>query len=131
MADHSVTTAQPQVTWLLARVNQGDKSAEEQLFRLVYDDLNRLARLRMSGERHQLTLQATALVHEVFMKLIGDTDGAGKCLNRGHFYSIAAEAMRRILVDRASTSTGCRRRTSAASPAPAARAPSRTSSTGR
>jgi RNA polymerase sigma factor (TIGR02999 family) len=86
-------------TVLLAAVEQGDPSAPERLLELVYDELRRLAIGKMAHERPGQTLQATALVHEAWLKLVGKSDR--KFENRAHFFSAAAEAMRRILIDRA------------------------------
>ena len=87
-----------QVTQILSAVEQGDPHAAEQLIPLVYDELRKLAAVRMAAEMPGHTLQATALVHEAYLRLVGDCqprawDG------RGHFFAAAAEAMRRILVD--------------------------------
>jgi RNA polymerase sigma factor (TIGR02999 family) len=88
------------VTEILARIEQGDPRAGEQLLPLVYDELRRLAAAKLAGEKPGQTLQATALVHEAYLRLVGD--GAGPDWNgRGHFFGAAAEAMRRILVERA------------------------------
>jgi RNA polymerase sigma factor (TIGR02999 family) len=87
------------VTRILDRAQQGDPKAAEELLPLVYSELRRLAAYRLAGERRQQTLQPTALVHEAWLKLSGDT---GREWNgRQHFFAAAAEAMRRILVDRA------------------------------
>jgi len=85
------------VTRLLDAAAAGDPAAAEQLIPLVYDELRRLAARRLAHERPEQTLDATALVHEAFIRLAGDHRFAG----RGHFFRVAAEAMRRILVDRA------------------------------
>jgi RNA polymerase sigma factor (TIGR02999 family) len=85
------------VTRILAQIEQGDPSAASQLLPLVYDELRRLAGQRLSGEKPGQTLQATALVHEAYLRLIGPTDQSWG--NRGHFFAAAAEAMRRILID--------------------------------
>jgi RNA polymerase sigma factor (TIGR02999 family) len=88
-----------EVTRILERAQRGDPKAAEELLPLVYDELRRLAAYRLAGERHQQTLQPTALVHEAWLKLSGDK---GREWNgRQHFFAAAAEAMRRILVDRA------------------------------
>ncbi len=87
------------VTRILDRAQQGDPKAAEELLPLVYGELRRLAAHRLAGERRQQTIQPTALVHEAWLKLSGDT---GREWNgRQHFFAAAAEAMRRILVDRA------------------------------
>jgi RNA polymerase sigma factor (TIGR02999 family) len=87
------------VTQILNAIGQGDPQAAADLLPLVYDELRKLA-ARMAEEKPGHTLQATALVHEAFLRLVGD--GGGPNWNgRGHFFSAAAEAMRRILVDQA------------------------------
>ena len=88
------------VTQILDRAQQGDPKAAEQLLPLVYDELHKLAAIKMAQERPGQTLQATALVHEAWLRLVGSEEQ--KAWNsRGHFFSAAASAMRRILVDRA------------------------------
>ena len=84
---------------MLAAVGNGDPAAAAELLPLVYDELRRLAHQRMAGEPSGLTLQPTALVHEAYIRLLGDQQVQWD--NRGHFFSAAAEAMRRILVERA------------------------------
>lgn len=88
------------VTKILNAIENGDPQAAGQLLPLVYDELRRLAARRMSREVAGQTLQPTALVHEAFLRLVGDEDCA-KWDSRGHFFSAAAEAMRRILIDNA------------------------------
>jgi len=88
------------VTRILASIERGDPHAAAQLLPLVYDELRRLAVARMAHERPDHTLQATALVHEAFLRLVG-TDDAGQWDGRAHFFAAAAEAMRRILVENA------------------------------
>ena len=83
-------------TEILQAIEQGDAKAAEQLLPLVYEELRRLAAHKMSGEAPGHTLQATALVHEAWLRL-----GDGVFANRAHFFAAAAEAMRRILVERA------------------------------
>ncbi len=85
------------ITLALDAINRGDNKATEELFTLVYGELRRLAVARMAGEAAGQTLQPTALVHEVWLKLVGDGDRTWK--NRGHFIGTAANAMRRILID--------------------------------
>jgi RNA polymerase sigma factor (TIGR02999 family) len=85
------------VTQLLNDIQQGDPHAAEQLLPLVYDELRRLAAEKMAQEKPSQTLQATALVHEAYLRLVGDQQFDG----RGHFFAAAAEAMRRILINRA------------------------------
>lgn len=89
------------VTQILSRIDSGDSSAAEQLLPLVYDELRKLAAAKLSNEKPGQTLQATALVHEAFLRLLGP-DGTKQSWNsRGHFFAAAAEAMRRILVESA------------------------------
>jgi RNA polymerase sigma factor (TIGR02999 family) len=88
-----------QVTYILDRVHQGDPKAAAELLPMVYDELRRLAAHRLAGDRKQHTLQPTALVHEAWLKISGDQQRAWN--GRQHFFAAAAEAMRRILVDRA------------------------------
>jgi RNA polymerase sigma factor (TIGR02999 family) len=87
------------VTQILNRANDGDPKAAAELLPLVYDELRRMAAYRLGSERNQHTLQPTALVHEAWLKLSGDPDRRWN--GRRHFFAAAAEAMRRILVDRA------------------------------
>ena len=86
------------VTELLGRVRGGDRAATDELFPLVYDELRRLAAEAMGHERSSHTLQATALVHEAYLRLVGPGVGWE---SRGHFFGAAAQAIRRILVDHA------------------------------
>jgi RNA polymerase sigma factor (TIGR02999 family) len=86
------------VTHILSAIEQGDPQAAEQLLPLVYDELRQLAAQRLAHEKPGQTLQATALVHEAYLRLVGQ--GAEQHWDsRGHFFSAAAEAMRRILVE--------------------------------
>ncbi len=87
------------VTQILQRSEQGDSSAAGELLPIVYEQLKAIARHRMAGERSGHTLQATALVHEAFVRLIGPRQKPWQ--GAGHFYTAAAEAMRRILLDHA------------------------------
>jgi len=88
------------VTRILSAIEHGDSGASEQLLPLVYDELRKLAAQRLAQERPGQTLQATALVHDAYLRLVGA--GESKDWNgRGHFFAAAAEAMRRILVNRA------------------------------
>ena len=87
------------VTRILSAIEQGDPSAAEQLLPLVYDELRKLAAERMAHEKPGQTLQATALVHEAYLRLV-DQDKAQHWNSRGHFFAAAAEAMRRVLVNR-------------------------------
>lgn len=89
-----------EVTRILSAIEQGDPHATEQLVPLVYEELRRLAAQRLSQESPGQTLQATALVHEAFLRLV-DAENAGGWNSRGHFFGAAAEAMRRILIDSA------------------------------
>jgi RNA polymerase sigma factor (TIGR02999 family) len=88
------------VTRILSAIEQGDSQAAEQLLPLVYDELRRLAAQKMARESPGQTFQATALVHEAYLRLV-DTDKVQRWNSRGHFFAAAAEAMRRILVERA------------------------------
>jgi RNA polymerase sigma factor (TIGR02999 family) len=85
---------------ILAALNRGDRIAAEKLLPLVYDELRVLAAQRMAQERPGQTLNATALVHEAYLRLVKDPEGANWD-GRGHFFAAAAEAMRRILVENA------------------------------
>ena len=88
------------LTRILADIQRGDRHAAGQLLPLVYDELRRLAAARLAREAPGQSLQATALVHEAYLRLVGpDPDRAFD--GRGHFFAAAAEAMRRILIDRA------------------------------
>src|SRR5678816_1385352 len=86
-----------EVTKVLDRIRVGEAGAAEQLLPLVYGELRKLAAMKMAAEPCGHTLDATALVHEAFLRLVGDQQFDG----RGHFFAAAAEAMRRILVDHA------------------------------
>ena len=86
------------VTRILSEVEQGDPHAAEQLLPLVYDELRRLAAQKLAQEKPGQTLQATALVHEAYLRLV-DVDKAQHWDSRGHFFASAAEAMRRILIE--------------------------------
>jgi RNA polymerase sigma factor (TIGR02999 family) len=88
------------VTRILADIEQGDPQAAEQLLPLVYDELRKLAAQKMAHENPGQTLQATALVHDAYIRLV-DAEKAQRWNSRGHFFAAAAEAMRRILVDHA------------------------------
>src|SRR5215471_7545188 len=87
-------------TRILSAIEQGDPSAADQLLPLVYDELRRLAAERLAHEKPGQTLQPTALVHEAYLRLV-DVDQAQHWNSRGHFFAAAAEAMRRILVEKA------------------------------
>ena len=86
-----------EVTRILSAIEQGDPHAAAQMFPLVYDELRKLAAQKLAQERPGQTLDATALVHEAYLRLVGDQQFP----NRRHFFAAAAEAMRRILIDRA------------------------------
>jgi len=86
------------VTHILSAIEQGDPSAAEQLLPLVYEELRKLAAQKMREEKPGQTLQATALVHEAYIRLV-DVEKAQHWDSRGHFFAAAAEAMRRILVE--------------------------------
>ncbi len=88
------------VTRILSQIEQGDPQAAEKLLPLVYDELRKLAAVKLVREKSGQTLQATALVHEAYVRLVDQTTPQGFD-NRGHFFAAAAEAMRRILVERA------------------------------
>src|SRR5262245_55424186 len=88
------------VTRILSAIEQGDPHAAEQLLPLVYDELRKLAAQKLAHEKPGQTLQATALVHEAYLRLV-DTDRVQHWDNRGHFFAAAAQAMRRILIDQA------------------------------
>ena len=88
------------VTHILSQVESGDPQATEQLLRLVYDELRRLAAQKLAQEKPGQTLQATALVHEAYLRLV-DVDKTPHWSSRRHFFAAAAEAMRRILVEQA------------------------------
>jgi RNA polymerase sigma factor (TIGR02999 family) len=93
------------VTGILSAIEQGDPSAAEQLLPLIYDELRRLAGQRIAQEKPGQTLQATALVHEAYLRLV-DVEQAQHWNSRGHFFAAAAEAMRRILVENARRKRG-------------------------
>jgi RNA polymerase sigma factor (TIGR02999 family) len=111
------------VTQILKAIDQGDPRAASQLLPLVYDELRTLAARRMAQEKAGQTLQATALVHEAYLRLVarrGAESGEVRFDHRGHFFAAAAEAMRRILVEKArrrrTAKHGGNRKRSAASP---------------
>jgi RNA polymerase sigma factor (TIGR02999 family) len=98
--------AMSDVSRILSQIEQGDVQAAEKLLPLVYDELRKLAAVKLAQEKPGQTLQATALVHEVFLRLVANPNGRSngaepRWEGRGHFFAAAAEAMRRILVDRA------------------------------
>jgi RNA polymerase sigma factor (TIGR02999 family) len=97
-----------EVTRLLEAIDQGDPQATADLLPLIYDELRKLAAQKLACEPPGQTLQPTALVHEAFIRLVG-SDRGDRWDNRGHFFSAAAEAMRRILVDNARRKHALRR----------------------
>ena len=88
------------VTHILSAIEQGDAHAAEQLLPLVYEELRKLAAQKLAQEKPGQTLEATALVHEAYVRLV-DAEQAQRWNSRGHFFAAAAEAMRRILVENA------------------------------
>jgi len=92
------SSGREKVTELLRLASGGDALAQEELFTTVYEELRRAARIAMRSERKNHTLQPTALVHEVFVRLVGDSV---PWVNRAHFFAVVARTMRRILVDHA------------------------------
>jgi len=88
------------VTRILSQIESGDPSAAEQLLPLVYEELRKLAAVKLAQEKPGQTLQSTALVHDAYVRLV-DVEKAQHWDSRGHFFAAAAEAMRRILIDRA------------------------------
>jgi RNA polymerase sigma factor (TIGR02999 family) len=90
-----------EVTRVLSAIEQGDPHAAAELLPLVYDELRQLAAARLAHEQPGQTLDATALVHEAYVRLVADPPADGRWRGRGHFFGAAAEAMRRILVERA------------------------------
>ncbi len=98
-AESASTSALSDVTHILSAIEQGDPNAADKLLPLVYEELRKLAAHRMANEAANQTLQPTALVHEAWMRLVGEKNP--KFENRAHFFAAAAEAMRRILIDNA------------------------------
>ncbi|MBL8819831.1 MAG: sigma-70 family RNA polymerase sigma factor [Planctomyces sp.] len=96
------------VTQILSQIESGDPSAAEQLLPLVYNELRKLAAARLAQERPGQTLQATALVHDAYLRLV-DVDKARHWHSRGHFFAAAAEAIRRILIETARSKKRIRR----------------------
>jgi RNA polymerase sigma factor (TIGR02999 family) len=94
-----------EVTRILSAIEQGDPSGAEQLLPLVYDELRRLAAQQLAQENPGQTLQATALVHEAYLRLV-DAEQARRWNSRGHFFAACAQAMRRILVENARRKRG-------------------------
>ncbi len=93
--------AMSDVSQILERLKRGDAAAHAELLPLVYDELRQMARAKLNHEPAAHSLQATALVHEAWMRLVGPTRESRDWENRGHFFAAAAESMRRILVDSA------------------------------
>jgi len=89
-----------EVTCILSAIEKGDPRSSAQLLPLVYDEMRKLAALKMAQEKPGHTLQATALVHEAYLRLVGDGEGR-RWDSRAHFFAAAAEAMRRILIENA------------------------------
>ncbi len=87
------------VTQILFQIEQGDSTATERLLPLVYNELRRVAQSKLLNERPDHTLQATALVHEAYMRLLGDGASSQSWNGRGHFFAAAAQAMQRILIE--------------------------------
>jgi RNA polymerase sigma factor (TIGR02999 family) len=100
MADRLRWSLVSDVTHILNAIDAGDPQAAEELLPLVYDELRKLAAAKLAHEQPGQTLQATALVHEAYLRLVGG-DAEQHWNSRGHFFAAAAEAMRRILVDQA------------------------------
>jgi RNA polymerase sigma factor (TIGR02999 family) len=90
-----------EVTRILNAIEQGDPSAASELLPLVYNELRRLAAQKLAREKPGQTLDATGLVHEAYLRLVGDAEERRRFQDRGHFFAAAAAAMRRILVDNA------------------------------
>ena len=97
------------VTLLLERINGGDSSASDELLPLVYDELRGLAGHLFAAQRREHTLQATALVHEAYLKLLGDGGERKEWDGRRHFFAVAATAMRRVLTDYARSANRVKR----------------------
>ena len=106
-ASWAILVGMSDVTRILAQMEQGDPQAAEKLLPMVYEELRKLAAAKLAQEKPGQTLQATALVHEAYVRLVGDEESgtrdqeSAKWNSRGHFFGAAAEAMRRILVERA------------------------------
>jgi RNA polymerase sigma factor (TIGR02999 family) len=100
MRSEASESSMSEVTRILSAIEQGDPHAAEQLLPLVYEELRKLAGRKLAQEEPGQTLQATGLVHEAYLRLV-NVDQAQHWNSRGHFFAAAAEAMRRILIDRA------------------------------
>ena len=96
----AIISVMTDVTQILSQIEAGDPSAADQLLPIVYDELRKLAAAKLAQERPDQTLEATALVHEAYLRLV-DVGNVQQWKSRGHFFGAAAEAMRRILVDNA------------------------------
>jgi RNA polymerase sigma factor (TIGR02999 family) len=90
-----------EVTRILAAIEKGDQEAASKLLPVVYDELRRLASVKLAREKPGQTLDATGLVHEAYLRLVGNEEPRRGYNDRGHFFAAAAEAMRRILIDNA------------------------------
>ena len=91
---------QPGITAVLKQIRLGNDEARRELFRLVYDDLHRMAKQQMQKERKDHTLQTTAIVHEAFIRMVG-SDGLEVLADRAHFLAVAGRTMRQLLIDHA------------------------------
>ena len=98
-----------EVSRILSAIDGGDAAAADELLPLVYAELRTLAASRMTGERHDHTLQATELVHEAYLRLVGGGRPPRRWAGRGHFFQAAAQAMRRILIEHARARGGAMR----------------------
>lgn len=98
--DTRIDLSMPEVTEILARIEEGDRQAAAKLLPLVYDELRKLAAANLARERPGQTLQATALVHDAYLRLV-QVDSTKRWDSRGHFFAAAAKAMRRILIESA------------------------------
>jgi RNA polymerase sigma factor (TIGR02999 family) len=98
---HVIMMAMSDVTQLLTAIDRGDSQASSELLPLVYNELRRLAAHRLSQEKPGQTLEATALVHEAYLRLVGPGSDKQQWNNRSHFFAAAAEAMRRLLIESA------------------------------
>ncbi len=97
------------ITRILSQIEAGDPSSADQLLPLVYRELRQLAKVKLAQEQPGQTLQATALVHEAYLRLVGNEPHGRSWDDRGHFFAAAAEAMRRILIDQARQKDSLRR----------------------
>lgn len=104
----SILCSMSEVTQILSAIEQGDPKAANELLPIVYDELRKLAAAKLAGEKLPNSMQATALVHEAYLRLVGGDSGQ-YWNSRGHFFGAAAEAMRRILVERARANKAVKR----------------------